>query len=277
MPLDQMGDGEEKEMSFLDHLEELRWHLMRGFAVIFILMIAAFIAKDLIFHTILFGPSRPDFWSYQQLCRLADILNSPALCISELPFTLQSRLMTGQFVMHITASFVAGFVVGFPYFFWEIWRFIRPGLQTKERRAARGATFSVSFLFMLGITFGYFVVTPISVYFLSSYQIHPTIVNEFDITSYISTIIMLVVACGVLFQLPVVVYFLTKAGIIGSATLKKYRRHAIVVIFILGAMLTPPDPFSQILLALPLLTLYQFSILIAKRIEKRAAKEQAKR
>ncbi|REE00402.1 twin-arginine translocase subunit TatC [Marinoscillum furvescens] len=271
MPLDQIED--EVEMTFLDHLEELRWHLIRSLIAIMIFAVGAFVAKTLVFHTIILGPSRVDFWTYDMLCKLSEMLKSPALCIEKLPFIIQSRKMTGQFSMHVTSSFVIGIICAFPYAFWEVWRFIKPGLYPRERKAARGATFYVSLLFIMGVMFGYFIVTPISINFLSNYQLDPTILNEFDIISYVSTVITLVLACGILFQLPIVVFFLTKAGLITPELLKTYRRHAIVVILILGAMLTPPDPFSQILIAIPLLGLYQVSILISRRVINRAARE----
>lgn len=267
MPLDQVA--EEKEMSFLDHLEELRWHLIRSLGAIIVFAVAAFVSKDLVFHTIILGPSRPDFWTYSMLCKLSEVLGSDALCIEQLPFIIQSRKMTGQFTMHITSSFVIGLILTFPYAFWEIWRFIKPGLYPKERKAARGATFYVSFLFSLGVLFGYFIVTPISINFLANYQIDPSILNEFDIISYVSTVITLILACAILFQLPVVVYFLTKAGLVTPELMRKYRKHAVVVILVLGAMLTPPDPFSQILIAIPLIGLYQVSIFISRSVQKK--------
>ncbi len=273
-PLDQLSD--QKEMSFLDHLEELRWHLVRSLAAIIVFSIIAFVAKGFFFHILILGPSRPDFWTFQALCHIADLINSKVLCIEKLPFIIQSRQVTGQFSMHITSSFVIGIICAFPYAFWEIWRFIKPGLYPKERKATRGAVFYVSFLFILGVLFGYYIVTPISINFLANYQLDPSILNEFDIISYVSTVITLVLACGILFQLPIVTYFLTKAGITSSALMKEYRKHAIVVILILGAMLTPPDPFSQVLIAIPLITLYEVSILIAKRIERKEALEEKK-
>ncbi|MFY0607546.1 MAG: twin-arginine translocase subunit TatC [Cyclobacteriaceae bacterium] len=266
MPLDQIGEESEAEMTFLDHLEELRWHLIRSLIAIMVFAVGAFAAKTLVFHTIILGPSRIDFWTYEMLCQLSALLSTPALCIDELPFIIQSRQMTGQFSMHVTSSFVIGIICAFPYAFWEIWRFIKPGLYPREQRAARGATFYVSFLFIVGVLFGYFIVTPISINFLSNYQLDPTILNEFDIVSYVSTVITLILACGILFQLPIVVYFLTKAGLVTPELMKKYRKHAIVAILVLGAMLTPPDPFSQILIALPLFGLYQVSIFISKRV-----------
>ncbi len=266
MPLDQIGDESDAEMTFLDHLEELRWHLVRSLIAILVFAVAAFAAKTLVFHTIILGPSRIDFWTYEMLCKLSVLLSTPPLCIDELPFIIQSRQMTGQFSMHVTSSFVIGIICAFPYAFWEIWRFIKPGLYPREQKAARGATFYVSFLFIVGVTFGYFIVTPISINFLSNYQLDPTIMNEFDIVSYVSTVITLILACGILFQLPIVVFFLTKAGLVTPELMKKYRKHAIVAILILGAMLTPPDPFSQILIALPLFGLYQVSIFISRRV-----------
>lgn len=274
MPLDQIED--DNEMSFLDHLEELRWHLIRSLIAIMVFAVAAFLSKDLVFHTIILGPSRLDFWTYELLCKFSVMLNTPALCIEELPFIIQSRKMTGQFSMHITSSFVIGIICAFPYAFWEIWRFVKPGLYPRERKAARGATFYVSLLFLLGVGFGYFIVTPVSINFLANYQLDPTILNEFDIISYVSTVITLILGCGILFQLPIIVYFLTRAGIVTPELLVQYRRHAIIVILVLGAMLTPPDPFSQILVAIPLLGLYQVSIFISRRVIKKEELELSK-
>ncbi|TRX50464.1 twin-arginine translocase subunit TatC [Fulvivirga sp. M361] len=261
-------------MSFLDHLEELRWHLVRSVAVIFIFSIAAFIGVDFIFDTVIFGPAKVDFWTFRKLCELADLINSSALCIDELDFKIQSRKMTGQFTMHITSSFVIGIIVAFPYAFWEFWRFISPGLYFNERRASRGAVFSVSFLFLTGILFGYYIMSPLSVNFLAGYQVSEIVANEFDITSYVSTISTLVLGSGLLFQLPVVVYFLSKIGLVTPTLMKAYRKHAIVVILVLGAMLTPPDPLSQVLIAFPLFGLYEFSIIISRRVIKKKEKKE---
>lgn len=256
------------EMSFLDHLEELRWHIIRAIIAIMVFTIAAFVGKGIVFGQIILGPSKTDFWTYQMLCTLGKLINIPTLCISDLPFIIQSRQMTGQFTMHITSSFAVGLVCAFPYAFWEIWRFIAAGFYVNERRIARGAVFYVSSLFIIGILFGYFVLTPLSINFLANYQIDPSILNEFDIVSYVSTVTTLVLSCGLLFQLPIVIYFLTRSGILTPDILRNYRKHGIVIIFALGAMLTPPDPFSQILIALPLIGLYQFSIWVSGRIYK---------
>lgn len=272
-----VAESEEKEMSFLDHLEELRWHLVRSVASVLIFSVAAFIAKGFIFGVLILGPSRTDFWTYRMLCKLADAVGIDVLCINELPFIIQSRQLTGQFTMHITSSLVVGLICAFPYAFWEIWRFISPGLYSHERNLARGATFFVSFLFMLGVLFGYFVITPVSVYFLANYQLDPSILNEFDIISYVSTVVTLVLASGLIFQLPIVIYFLTKAGIVTPEFLVTYRKHAIVVIFILGAVITPPDPFSQMLVSLPIVGLYEISIMISRRIKRKEDKAELKK
>lgn len=265
----------EKEMSFLDHLEELRWHVVRAISAIFIFMIVTFVFGKWIFTNIVFAPASVDFITFQYLCKVGHALNMvESLCVEIIPFKVQSRFMTGQFTMHLTASFVLGFILAFPYVFWEIWRFIMPGLHLKERKNSRGAVFFVSFLFLLGISFGYFIMSPLAVWFLSSYSISDMISNEFDITSYVSTITALVFGSGLLFQLPVVVYFLSKVGIVTPGLMKQYRKHAIVGILILGAIITPPDPLSQSLISLPLYLLYEISILISAMVVRRKRKEE---
>jgi sec-independent protein translocase protein TatC len=273
--LDQYREEEEEEgMSFLDHLEQLRWHLLRSIAAILIFTVIAFLAKSIVFGKIILGPSKVDFFTYQMLCKIADAISTPALCIDNLPFTIQSRQMTGQFSMHLTSSVVVGLIISFPYVFWEAWRFISPGLYSKERQAARGAVFFVSLLFFAGASFGYFILAPLSINFLSNYQLDPSILNEFDITSYVTTLTMLVLASAIMFQLPVVIYFLSMSGLVTAAMLKTYRRHAIVVILIVAAVITPPDVISQILIAMPILVLYEAGIQIAKRLEKKRAKKE---
>lgn len=262
-------------MSFLDHLEALRYHLLRSIAAILILSVIAFLAKSIVFGKIILGPSKPDFLTYRLLCDLGNYLGISALCIDELPFTIQSRQMTGQFTMHMTSSIVVGFIASFPYVFWEIWRFISPGLYDKEKNAARGAVAFVSLLFLAGAAFGYYVLSPLSINFLANYQLDPTILNEFDITSYVTTLTMLVLASAIMFQLPVVVYFLSMSGLVTSKMLKDYRRHSVVVILVLSAIITPPDVISQLLIAMPILVLYEVGIGIAKRLEKKRAIQKA--
>lgn len=274
MALDQYQE-EEEGMSFLDHLEALRWHLLRSVAAVLILTVIAFLAKSIVFGVIILGPSKVDFFTYRVLCDLGNWLGISALCIDELPFTIQSRQMTGQFSMHMTSSFVVGFIAAFPYVFWEVWKFISPGLYDKEKNAARGAVFFVSLLFLMGAAFGYYVLSPLSINFLANYQLDPSITNEFDITSYVTTLTMLVLASALMFQLPVVVYFLSMSGLVTSRMLKAYRRHSIVVILVVSAIITPPDVISQLLIAMPILVLYEVGISIAKRLEKQRALKEA--
>jgi sec-independent protein translocase protein TatC len=273
--LDQYKE-EEEGMSFLDHLEALRYHILRSVAAILIFTVIAFIAKDIVFGIIILGPSKVDFFTYRILCDIGNYLGISALCIDQLPFTIQSRQMTGQFTMHMTSSVVVGFVVAFPYVFWEIWRFISPGLYDKEKNAARGAVFFVSFLFLSGAAFGYYVLSPLSINFLANYQLDPSILNEFDITSYVTTLTMLVMASAIMFQLPVVVYFLSMSGLVTSRMLKEYRRHSIVIILVVSAIITPPDVISQLLISMPILVLYEIGITIAKRLEKKRALKEAR-
>lgn len=278
MPLDQELN-EEKEMSFLDHLEELRWHVIRALAAVVVCTIGAFATAKWIFQNIIFAPARVDFPTFRALCNVGRFFGSDDLCIQEIPFKVQSRFMTGQFTMHILASFVIGFIVSFPYVVWEIWRFIKPGLYVRERKYSRGAVASISFLFLTGIMFGYYVLAPLMISFLANYQISDMIVNEFDITSYVSTVVGTVFGCGLLFQLPVVIYFLTKIGIVTPAFLRQYRKHAIIIILIIGAIVTPSaDPLSQALISLPLYLLYEISIFISSAVVKRQqAEEEAER
>ncbi|MGF1532629.1 MAG: twin-arginine translocase subunit TatC [Bernardetiaceae bacterium] len=258
----------EKEMSFLDHLEELRWHLIRAVVAVGVCTIVAFVSKEIVFGMLILGPSRTDFLTYQLLCQLSEIT-----CIDQLPFIIQSRKITGQFTMHIAASVTVGLIVAFPYVFWEIWRFIKPGLYATEQRVASGATFFVSLLFLTGVLFGYFIITPLSINFLSNYQVDPSVMNEFDITSYVGTVTMLTLSCGLMFQLPMVVLFLSKAGLVSPQLMRQFRRHALVAILFVAALLTPPDVVSQFLISIPLVLLYEISIQISHRVWKNREKE----
>lgn len=277
MPLDQDQEPVEKEMSFLDHLEELRWHVVRSLIAVVVFMIAAFVNIEWIFTKIIFAPGHIDFPTFQWLCQLGQWVGSEeTFCVKEIPFKIQSRLMTGQFTMSITASFVIGIVVAFPYLVWELWRFVKPGLYSKERKYSRGAVASISFLFLGGVLFGYYVMSPLMISFLANYTVSDMIVNEFDITSYVGTVVTVVFGSGILFQLPVVIYFLTKIGIVTPTFLRQYRKHAIIIILVLGAIVTPSaDPLSQSLISIPLYLLYEISILISSRVLRAKEREEA--
>ena len=268
---------ENEEMSFLDHLEELRWHLIRSTIAVFIVGILAFIGKDFIFDTIIFGPKNSDFITYRFFCDISKMLGmDESFCTKELPFRIQSREMGGQFSAHIMTSIWAGFILAFPYILFEIWRFISPGLHENERKNSRGFILIASFLFFLGVAFGYYVISPLSINFLATYSVSKEVFNDIDLASYISTIRISVVSCGLIFELPIIIYFLTKIGLVTPEILKKYRKISLVVVLILAAVITPPDVTSQIIVAIPILILYEISIFISKAVLKKEARKLKK-
>jgi sec-independent protein translocase protein TatC len=264
--MSNQNENNQAEMGFLDHLEILRWHLIRSFVAIIILAIAAFIFRGFIFDTIILAPKTPEFFTNMMLCKFGNYIGVETLCINSKPFQIINIKMAGQFSTHIMVSLVAGFIVAFPYVFWELWSFIRPALHKNEKKHARGAVFFSSLLFILGVIFGYYVIVPLSVHFLGGYNVSNQVLNQINLGSYISTVTSVVLAAGIIFELPIIIYFLSKAGLVTPGFLKKYRRHSLVIILILSAIITPPDIFSQILVALPLLLLYEAGISISKKI-----------
>jgi sec-independent protein translocase protein TatC len=211
------------------------------------------------------------------MCQLGKLIGAEdSLCVKAFEFKVQSRNMTGQFMMSITASFVIGLIIAFPYVFWQIWTFVRPGLHQKEKQSSQGAVFAVTFLFLLGVLFGYYILSPMTIWFLSTYTVSAQIVNQFDITSYVSTIVGMVLGCGLLFQFPVAVYFLTKVGMLTPQFMRKFRKHAIVGIVVASAIITPSsDPFTLMLVALPLYFLFEISIFVsAIEVRRKTKKEQ---
>ncbi len=272
---DQPEVTEEKEMTFIEHLEELRWHIIRSVSAILVFMIAAWVFRTEIYHNVILGPARTDFWTYRKLCELATYTGISSICVDKLNFSLMSREVAGQFMMALTSSAIIGLLVAFPYVFWEVWRFIKPGLKIKEKKAATGSVFFVTALFFMGTFFGYYVVAPFAINFLVNFQIDPSIENQFDIQSYISVLATLTLACGVTFQLPMAILVLTKIGIVTPAFLKDYRKHSIVAILIVAAIITPsPDMISQVLVAIPLYVLYEISIIVSNRIYKKKQAEK---
>ncbi len=258
-------------MSFLQHLEELRWHLVRSVIVITVLALVAFFNKELLFDGIILGPKKPDFPTYKAMCWLAQKLSVEDLCIEQLPFKLQSTELSQQFTLHMWVAFIAGLIMGFPYLLWEVWRFIKPALSAREKKYTTGVVFFASLLFFTGVLFGYYVIAPLSINFLGSYTVSSEVQNIFTIDSFISIITMLTIAAGVVFQLPIVVYFLSKIGILTPGFMRAYRKHAIVVILIIAAIITPsPDVTSQLLVAFPLLLLYEISIFIAAAVNRKS-------
>jgi sec-independent protein translocase protein TatC len=267
--------SESAEMSFLDHLEELRWHLVRSVVVIFALAIVFFINKDFLFNTIILAPKNADFFTYKFMCKLSHLLQmGDTLCMNGLEFSLINTTLSGQFTLHMWAAFVAGIVVGFPYLVWEAWRFIKPALTATEIGYSKGILFFVSILFSIGVLFGYYLIAPLSINFLGTYQVSSEVKNMIDMDSYISTITVITFASGLLFELPIVVYFLSSLGIISPAFMKRYRKHAVVVILILAAVITPsPDITSQLLVALPVYVLYELSIFVSAYVVNKKERE----
>lgn len=263
------------EMSFLDHLEELRWHLIRSVFAVVIVGCVAYVFSGFIFDVIIFGPYKMDFPSYRFLCKLATYFGFESdFCADKLPFTIQSRKMAGQFSADIWTSIWAGFIISFPYVLYELWKFISPGLHDNERKNSRGFILIASFLFFLGVLFGYYVVTPLSINFLGTYQVSDLVLNEFDLDDYIGKIKTAVIASGIVFELPIIVFFLTKVGLITPEIMKKYRKIALVIVLILSAVITPPDVTSQIIVALPILILYQISIYISRVVLRKQLKRE---
>ena len=272
----ETSNNADGEMTFLQHLEELRWHIIRALVAVVAGAIIAFVFKNIIFDKVILAPNNPDFITNRILCQLADLMNVPALCINQDPIDLISIKMSGQFTTHINISLVAGLIIAFPYVFWEFWSFFRPALYDKERKYARGAVSMASLLFLAGVVFGYFIITPLSINFLGSYRVSDVITNQINITSYIGSVTSVALSAGITFELPIVVFFLARVGIITPEFMRKYRRHAIVLVLVLAAVITPPDVFSLILVTIPLILLYEVSIFIAASvIRKRAEDDEA--
>jgi len=258
------------EMSFIDHLEELRWHVIRAVIAILIGAIIVFIYAQWIVDKVLFAPAHPNFITYKWFCVMGHFFGmGDTLCMNGVTVKFQSNTMTGQFISTFTLAFIGGFVIAFPYVFWELWRFVKPALSQKEIKKTRGVIFWVSFLFFSGVIFGYYILTPFMVNFYFSYTLSPLIVNFPMFSDYFENLIWTTVGIGLLFQLPLVVAVLARIGIIKASFLKKYRRHAFVIIVTAAAIITPStDPFSLMIVTIPLYALYEASVVIASRINK---------
>ena len=255
-----------QEMSFWEHLEDLRGTLVRSVAAIMVFAIAAFFHRSLIFDRIILAPRDSDFITNQLLCRFGRMLSIEALCFDDLSIQIINIQMSGQFLMHLYVSLAAGFVLAVPFIVYQFWRFIVPALKPTERKYSRRAVFVISLLFITGVLFSYFVIVPLTVNFLGTYQVSGFVSNQISLNSYISTVISVTLGVGLVFELPVVIYFLARVGLVTPAFLRKSRKYMLIIILILSAIITPPDVFSQILVSIPLLALYELSIYIAKRV-----------
>lgn len=268
--------ADDVEMSFLDHMEALRWHLIRVVIALILFTVLAFVNKSFVFDTVFLGPAHTDFWTYRMLCRLSEAMGmGDALCVKEMGFSLINTQMAGQFIQHITISLSVGFVLAFPYAAYELWRFFRPALSGKERKMTRGIVFASSLLFFVGAGFGYYLITPVTVQFLGNYRLSPDISNTIQISDYISTVTLTTFSIALVFELPVVVYFLSLAGIFTPRIMSKYRRYAYLAILILSAILTPGnDLLSLVLVCIPFVILYELSILVSYYVNKRRQKRE---
>lgn len=272
-PLDQ--PDADAEMSFLEHLEVLRWHLIRTVLVLIVFTILAFILKSFVFDTVFLGPYNLNFWTYKKLCVLSNLLGfGDALCINDLGFEFANMAMAGQFMLHIRVSLIAGLILTVPYALWEFWRFFKPALSIKERRGTQGIVLSGTFLFMIGLLFGYYLIAPITIHFLGTYRVSNQVQNLISIKDYISTIAMTCFSMALVFELPIVVYFLSVPGILTPTIMRKYRKHAVLVIVVIAAIITPStDVLSQLLVSLPFMFLYELSIFVSKFVSNKNKKQ----
>jgi sec-independent protein translocase protein TatC len=258
-----------KEMSFLQHLEELRWHLVRASAAVLICGVFVFLNKQFIFDNVLLAPKNANFVTNRFFGWLAVQLNSPDLAINTKPFQLINIDLSGQFSIHLNLAIIGGIIIAIPYILWEFWRFVRPALYENERKHVTAAVFYSTLLFLLGISFGYFLIVPLTTHFFGSYQVSNEVLNQINLTSYISSVNTIVLGSGIVFELPIVMYFLSKVGLAGTSFFRKYRKHAFILLLTLAAIITPPDAFSMLLVTGPLALLYELGIIMARLVEKK--------
>src|SRR6188474_2163119 len=268
-------DDEKAEMSFIDHLEVLRGHLFRSALSIAAGAIVFIIYDDFIVKKVLMGPTHADFPTYKWLCNFGHAVGlGDKMCMKDVGLKMQSTSVSGQFSMYFTLIFVGGIIVAFPYIFWEFWRFIKPALTKKELSKTRGVIFWVSLLFFSGILFGYFIIAPYTVNFFATFQLDENIENIWTITSYIDTLVPLILGTGLAFQLPLVMFFLAKVGLMSPDFLRRNRKYAIVIILILAGIITPPDVISQVICTISLWLLYEISIWLTAKVQKEKELEE---
>ncbi|MCX2453290.1 twin-arginine translocase subunit TatC [Pedobacter sp. PLR] len=272
----EKGKSLEAEMSFFDHIDILRKHLLRALAVVLLLTAGAFYFTDFIFNTIIMGPKNPNFWTYRMMCKLVEKFPSLGsdLCITKIDAKIINTEMAGQFTLQLNSCVMVGIILGIPYLLFELWLFVKPALHENERKSASGFVAFASFLFFLGIMFGYFLICPLSINFLTNFTVSPDIENTFTIDSYLSSVMTLTIGSGVIFQLPVIIYILSKLGVMTPAFMRASRRYSTILILIVAAIVTPTaDPYTMLIVAAPLFLLYELSIYISASIERKKNKE----
>jgi len=263
---------QEKEMSFWEHLEELRWHIVRSVIAVVVLAVIAFLNRKLVFDMLVLAPGKADFFTNRMLCKAGELLHIDAICMDELNLQIININMSGQFLTHMYISFITGLILAFPFVLNEIWRFIRPALHDGEARYSSGAVIISSVLFFIVLLFSYFLLVPLTINFLGTYQVSETVANQLSLQSYISTVISVIFAVGLVFELPVLIYFLTKIGLITPSFMRRNRKYTFVILLVVSAIITPPDVFSQVLVVIPLMGLYELSILVSDRIARKQAR-----
>jgi sec-independent protein translocase protein TatC len=263
-------DGTKEEMSFIEHLDVLRGHLFKSALAVALGAIVIAVYNKFIVDRILMGPTNPDFPTYTWLCKLSQRLGlGSKLCMTQINVNMQSTEVAGQFNIYFNVILIGGFIIAFPYVFWQFWKFTKPALKPNELRNTRGVIFWVSLLFFLGVLFGFYVIAPYTINFFSNFSLDPKIHNIWTVGSYFNTIVPLILGAGLAFQLPLVMYFLAKVGVVSSGYLRRVRKYAILIMLIVAGIITPPDMLSQIVCTLPLMLLYEISIVLCVRVEKR--------
>ncbi|TKC00407.1 twin-arginine translocase subunit TatC [Pedobacter cryophilus] len=272
----EKGKTIEAEMSFFDHLAELRIHLIRASIAVIVFTTVCFFYYDFLFDTIIMGPHKPSFWTYRMMCKVGEYFNmGPDFCITNIPGKIINTEMAGQFTLQINSALMIGVILGFPYLLWEVWLFVKPALKDNERKSASGFVFYASMLFIIGLMFGYFIVAPLSINFLSNYSISPDIENTITIDSYFSSVATLTLCTGAIFELPIVIYILSRLGIMTPKFMREKRRYAVVIILLIAAIVTPtPDVPTMLTVSFPLFLLYELSIAVSGRVEKKRKKAE---
>lgn len=263
------GKSLEAEMSFFEHLEVLRWHIIRAVIAIIIFAILSFSFYDFVFNEIIMGPKKVDFWTYRMMCKLGEILNLEGFCVTQIPFSIINTEVAGQFMMQINSCLLMAIALGFPYLLFEIWLFIKPALTDIERKSASGFVFFASILFILGALFGYYIVVPLSINFLANISLSDEITNMITMDSYLSTVATLTLGCGVVFLLPIIIFILSKLGLMTPQFMRQSRRYAIIIILIIAAIITPTaDVITLLTVSAPMFLLYELSIMVSANVHR---------
>lgn len=271
----EKGKNLEAEMSFFEHLEILRWHIIRAVIAIIVFAILSFTFYDFVFNQIIMGPKNLDFWTYRMMCKLGDLLHLEGFCVEKIPFNIINTELAGQFMLQINSCLLMAVALGFPYLLFEVWLFIKPALTDIERKSASGFVFYATILFILGALFGYYIVVPLSVNFLANVSLSDEITNQITIDSYLSTIATLTLGCGAVFLLPILIFILSKLGLMTPQFMRASRRYAIIIILTIAAIITPTaDIITLLTVSAPMFILYELSIMVSANVQRKKLKQE---